>query len=237
MPYIDRVVASTLRGTSDDFALGKTTDTARRDFQVRAVAAITVTPSIYIGVNFVTQGLSDLDAVKALLTPPARRQVNEMKLQISEIVPGAHIGATFVDPVFGVYVVWSDIARACHGDLTFSAHSIESQGKPVSDVVRLDMSGRSVAATGPKGAASGLEHGTTVRATFADERTTVHILGSAVVASHAPMIGVGRWVLAYKGAPGVYLKALDVLAGPGQLGLACPPPSFSWQDATLDSTN
>ncbi len=100
---------------------------------------------------------SDSDGVDALLTPPPRRLVNEMKLQISEIVPGAHVGATFINPIFGVYVMWGSVARACTGDLTLSAYSIASKGKPASDVVRLDVSGTSVSATGRTKDALGLE--------------------------------------------------------------------------------
>jgi hypothetical protein len=171
------------------------------------------------------------DDIKLLLTPPARRVVNEMKLQISEIEPGAHIGATFVNPVFGVYTLWGEVARASHGDLVLSLYSIESNGKPASDVVRIDTSGRSVKAVGPPDLAPALEHGTTVRATFANGERIFNVVGPAVVATHGPMIGVGRWILAYKGNLGRSLKALDIIATPGELGLAYPPPAVSWDDA------
>lgn len=171
------------------------------------------------------------DDIKRLLTPPARRVVNEMKLQISEIQLGAHIGATFVNPVFGVYTMWGEVARASHGDLVLSLYSIESNGKPANDVVRLDTSGRFVKAAGLPDIAPTLEHGTTVRATLADNDRTFNVVGPAVVGTNAPMIGVGRWILAYKGDLGRSLKALDVIAAPGELGLACPPPTVSWDDA------
>jgi len=177
------------------------------------------------------QGDAELDEVKSLLTPPARRMVNEMKLQISEITPGSRIGATFVSPVFGIYAMWGEVARASHGDLVIGVYSIESNGKPSSDLVRLDVSGIAVPASGPIDAALNLEHGTTVRATFSNGPTVVHVVGPAVVATRAPMIGVGSWVLAYKGALGVYLQALDVLAAPGALGLSCPRATVSWHDA------
>ncbi|SIF67952.1 hypothetical protein [Mycobacteroides abscessus] len=50
------------------------------------------------------------------------------------------------------------------------------------------------------------------------------------------MIGVGRWVLAYKGAPGVCLRHLDVLAAPGSLGLSAPLPTLSWDDTDTDAS-
>ncbi|KLO27633.1 hypothetical protein ABW16_15350 [Mycolicibacter heraklionensis] len=59
--------------------------------------------------------------IKRLLTPPARRGVNEMKLQISEIGPGSHVGVAFSDSVFGIYAVWGKAARACHGELVLGA--------------------------------------------------------------------------------------------------------------------
>lgn len=177
-----------------------------------------------------------VDGVRALLTPPARRLVNEMKLQISEMTPGSHIGATFVSPVFGIYVMSGAVSRASHGDLTLSVYSIESKGKPANDVVRLDTSGRSVAAAGSSAVAPTLQHGTVVRATFVDGESLINVLGLAVVATAAPMIGVGAWVLAYKGEPGVHLHALDVIAAPGELGLPCPPPTFSWHDAATDTS-
>jgi hypothetical protein len=171
------------------------------------------------------------DEIIRLLTPPARRVVNEMKLHISEIQLGAHIGATFVNPVFGVYAVWGEGARASHGDLVLSVYSIESNGKPANDVIRIDTSGRSVPAAGPVDIAPTLEHGTIVRATFADGERSFNVLGPAVVATNSPMIGVGRWILAYKGSLGRSLKALDVIAAHQELGLACPPPAVSWDDA------
>lgn len=176
----------------------------------------------------------DLAELKAMLTPPGRRLVNEMKLQISEIVPGAFTGATFMSPAFGVYTMSGEVARATHGDLVLGPYSIESKGKPANDVVRLHTSGRSAPAVGPAEIAPTLEHGTIVRATFDDGRTTVHVVGPAVVATRAPMIGVGAWVLAYRGTPGIHLKALDVLAAPGELGLTCPPPTVSWHDIPVD---
>jgi len=178
-----------------------------------------------------------LDEIKSLLTPPARRNVNEMQLQISELTPGAHVGATFVSPVFGIYVMWGDVARASHGDFVISVFSIESKGKPANDVVRLSMSGQSIAAVGSHEIAPGLDHGTIVRATFIDGGSFINVLGPAVVATAAPMIGVGAWVLAYKGNPGVHLKALDVVAPPDELGLTYPPTRRSWHDATTGSAS
>lgn len=177
------------------------------------------------------------DAIKALLTPPGRRNVNEMKLQISEIQLGAHIGATFVSPVFGVYVLWGDVTRAVHDDLVLSLYSIESKGKPVNDVVRFDMSGQSTTAVGAAELAPSLEHGTIVRATFGDGGRTFNVVGPAVVATAAPMIGVGGWVLAYKGDIGTSLKALDIIAAPGELGLTRPPTTRSWDDALQGTTS
>ncbi|WP_299565608.1 hypothetical protein [uncultured Mycolicibacterium sp.] len=173
----------------------------------------------------------DLDAIRAVLTPPARRAVNELKLQISELAVGMQVGATFRSPVFGVYQIWGEIMRASSGDLSISVASVESKGRPVDGLLRLAVAGHGVAATGPADAAPALAHGTTVRATFTNGASSVHILGPAVVATHSPMIGVGGWVLAYRGTPGVHLRALDVLAGPGELGLACPAPTASWDDA------
>lgn len=172
------------------------------------------------------------DDIRRLLTPPARRVVNEMKLQISEISLGAHIGATFVSPVFGAYVVWGEVARACHGDLVLSVYSIETNGKPTNEVVRLDTSGRSLTATGPTDPAPTLAHGTIVRATFVDDGKAFNVLGPAVIATNSPTVGVGRWVLAYRGTLGTSLKALDIIAPTGELGLLCPQPTVSWDDAT-----
>lgn len=181
--------------------------------------------------------VTDLDEIKTLLTPPARRVVNEMKLQISEMSPGVHVGATFVNPIFGIYTMWGDIALASHGDLVLGGFSIESKGKPANDVVRLDTSGQSTPASGPGDVAPSLEHGTIVRATFTDRRTTINVVGPAVVATHAPMIGIGAWVLAYKGKRGVLLQTLDILAAPGALGIPCPAPIPSWHDATVGLAN
>lgn len=171
------------------------------------------------------------DEIKRLLTPPARRGVNEMKLQISEIGPGSGIGATFADPVFGVYVVWGEVARASHGDLVLSVYSIDSNGRPANDVVRLDTSGRSAEATGPCDAALNLKHGTIVRATFIEGEKTFNVLGPVVVTTRSSMAGVGRWVLTYKGSLGKSLAAVDVIASHGDLGLLCPRPAVSWDDA------
>jgi hypothetical protein len=173
----------------------------------------------------------DLDGIKALLTPPARRLVNEMKLQISEINLGDCVGATFVSPVFGVYTLSGNVTRASHGDLVLSVYSIETKGSPPNDVVRLDTSGQSIAATGPPGAALSLEHGSIVRATFTDRDSFINVVGPAVVATRAPMMGVGGWILAHNSRPGVHLKALDILAAPGELEVKCPPPTASWHDA------
>ncbi|AMU75793.1 hypothetical protein [Mycobacteroides abscessus] len=176
------------------------------------------------------------DWIRALLTPPGRRSVNEMKLQISEMSIGAHIGATFLSPTFGVYVVWGNLTRVSVGDLALSAFSIESKGKPANDILRFDTSGRSVRAEGPAGPAPDLEHGAIVRATFEDDFGQYNVVGPAVLATSAPMIGVGRWVLAYKGTPGVCLRHLDVLAAPGSLGLSAPPPTLSWDDTDTDAS-
>ncbi|SKG10070.1 Uncharacterised protein [Mycobacteroides abscessus subsp. massiliense] len=175
------------------------------------------------------------EEVKTLLTPPARRSVSEMKLQISEMEEGAHVGATFLNPMFGVYCTWGNIRRACTGDLGLSVFSIETNGRPANDVLRFDTSGRSMPAEGPPEPALDLEHGTIVRATFEDYAGQFNVIGPAVVATSAPMIGVGRWVLAYKGALGVCLRNLDVLAPPGALGLTCPPPTLSWDNTDTDS--
>ncbi|SIF67931.1 hypothetical protein [Mycobacteroides abscessus] len=113
--------------------------------------------------------MTNEDWIRALLTPPARRSVNEMKLQISEMSIGAHIGATFLSPTFGVYVVWGNLTRVSVGDLALSAFSIESKGKPANDILRFDTSGRSVRAEGPADPAPDLEHGSIVRATFEDD--------------------------------------------------------------------
>lgn len=170
------------------------------------------------------------DGIRSLLTPPARRVVSEMKLQISEITVGDHIGATFVSPMFGVYVTWGNVRRACHSDLALGVSSIETKGSPASDVVRLHVSGQSVEAVGPPSSAPTLEHGTIVRATFADRDSFVSIVGPAVVATRSPMIGVGTWILAHRTQPGIHLRALDILAAPGELGLQCPSPTVSWHD-------
>ncbi|MEU9807639.1 hypothetical protein [Mycobacterium sp. NPDC050853] len=174
------------------------------------------------------------EEVARLLTPPARRPVAEMKLQISEMTVGARIGATFQSPMFGVYCTWGNIRRACHGELVLSVFSIETNGRPASDVLRFDVSGRSTPAQGPPDPARELEHGTVVRATFEDYAGWFDVIGPAVVATSAPMVGVGRWVLAYKGQLGVCLRNLDILAAPGELGLPCPTPTLSWDDG--DST-
>ncbi|WP_067972888.1 hypothetical protein [Mycolicibacter icosiumassiliensis] len=172
------------------------------------------------------------DEIKRLLTPPARRGVNEMKLQISEIGPGSHVGATFTDSVFGVYAVRGEVARASHGDLVLSVYSIESNGRPSNDVLRLDTSGRSYQAIGPREAALTLDHGTIVRATFLEGEKTFDVLGPAVTTTGSSMTGVGRWVLAHKGAVGRSLKAMDIIAPCRDLGLLCPSPVMSWDTST-----
>lgn len=173
----------------------------------------------------------DTDSIRSLLTPPARRLVSEMKLQISEITVGDHIGATFTNPIFGTYVMWGCVRGASHGDLVLGISSIESKGTPASDVMRLHVSGQSVAAEGSPMAAPTLEHGTIVRATFSNGDSTVNIVGPAVLATRAPMIGVGTWILAHRAQPGVHLRALDVLAAPGELDVPCPSPTLSWHDS------
>lgn len=170
------------------------------------------------------------EKIAALLTPPARRPVAEMKLQISEMAEGNHIGATFQNPMFGVYCTWGNIRRACHGDLVLSVFSIETSGRPANDLLRIDISGRSTPAQGPPDSAPDLDHGTIVRATFEDYAGRFTVIGPAVEATSAPMIGVGRWVLAYKGELGVCLRNLDILAAPGELDLPCPAPTLSWDD-------
>lgn len=170
------------------------------------------------------------EKIVRLLTLPARRPVAEMKLQISEMAEGDHIGATFQNPMFGVYCTWGNIRRACHGELVLSVFSIETNGRPANDVSRFDISGHSTPAQGPPNPAPDLEHGTIVRATFEDYAGRFNVIGPAVVATSAPMIGVGRWVLAYKGELGVCLRNIDILAAPGELGLHCPAPTLSWDD-------
>lgn len=174
---------------------------------------------------------NDAGGVRSLLTPPARRLVSEMKLQISEITVGDHIGATFVSPIFGVYVIWGNVRRASHGDLVLGVSSIETKGTPPGDVVRLHVSGQSVTATGSALGAPMLEHGTIVRATFNNGDSSVNVVGPAVVATRAPMIGVGTWILAHRAKPGVHLQALDILATPGELDVQCPSPILSWHDS------
>lgn len=153
-----------------------------------------------------------------------------MKLQISEIEAGVHIGATFLDPVFGVFLMHGDVVRACHGDLVLGVQSIESKGSPASSVLRLDVTGRSEQAVGPVDVAPSLEHGTIVRATFNDQGRLFNVLGPAVVTTLAPMLGVGRWVLAYKGTVAPRLKGLDIIGSSKELGLLCPAPVMSWDD-------
>lgn len=178
-----------------------------------------------------------IEEIARLLTPPARRPVAEMKLQISEMEEGAHIGATFQNPMFGVYCTWGRIRRACHGDLVLSVFSIETNGRPANDVLRFDTAGQSSPADGPPDPAPDLEHGTIVRATFEDYAGRFDVIGPAVVATSAPMVGVGRWVLSYKRELGVCLRNLDILAAPGQLSLPCPPPTLSWDDGDSDVQN
>lgn len=169
-----------------------------------------------------------VDEIKRLLTPPARRGVNEMKLQISEISPGSDVGVTFNDSVFGVYVVWGKVARASHGDLVLSVYSIESNGRPANDVLRLNTSSLSVEATGSRNAALDLKHGTIVRATFIEGEKTFTVLGPAVTTTRSSIVGVGRWVLAYEGVFGKSLQAIDVIASHRDLGLFCQQPVASW---------
>ncbi|MGL6234867.1 MAG: hypothetical protein ACRC20_05940 [Segniliparus sp.] len=174
------------------------------------------------------------DEIKELLTPPSQRDVKEMRLKIAEMEPGGLVGVTFKKPVFGVYAVWGPVARASHGDLVLSAYSIEAKGKPGDDVLRIDVSSKFAAAEGPAETASSLEHGTVVRATFHDAGGDFTVVGHAVVATSAPMVGVGRWVLAHKGQPGARLRKLDVLAAPGELKLVCPQSLSSWLDTEMD---
>lgn len=173
---------------------------------------------------------NDFDAVKTMLTPPARRLVGEMKMQISEISPGDHIGATFISPTFGVYVMWASAQRACHGDLVLGTSSIETKGNPSNDLLRLDTSGKSVTASGPPHDALGIEHGSIVRATFSDCSSHINIIGPAVIATRSSMIGVGTWILAHGSHLGIHLQALDILAPPGELALKVPAPTISWHD-------
>jgi hypothetical protein len=177
-----------------------------------------------------------LDEIESLLTPPARRNVNEMKLQISELALGARAGATFVSPIFGVYVVWGAMSRA-QTMVTSSSASTRSSRKASPPTMfsaaprRVDQSLLPDLRRSRRVWTTALH----VRATFINGASFVNVLGPAVMATAAPIIGVGAWVLAYKGKPGVNLKAVDVLAAPGEVGLTCPPAGRSWHDATTDS--
>lgn len=72
--------------------------------------------------------------------------------------------------------------------------------------------------------------GAFVRATLDDYAGRFDVIEPAVVATSAPIVGVGRWALAYKGQLGVCLRNLDILSAPGELGRPCPAATLSWDD-------